>query len=74
MKVLLFPLLATLSFATDVIFKSDIPQYSASYSVDTTNPIYSEFHVQLELLNYNITNWTLTNGGEGVFMGIGLGT
>ncbi len=45
MKVLLFPLLATLSFAADVIFKSDIPQYSASYSVDTTNPMSPEFHV-----------------------------
>ena len=43
--------------AMDVVFKSGEPQYQASYSVDTTNPDLPELHIQLELLNYDITNW-----------------
>lgn len=43
--------------ALDVIFKSGEPQYQASYSVDTTNPDVPELHLQLELLNYDVTNW-----------------
>lgn len=43
--------------AMDVLFKSGEPQYQASYSVDTTNPDLPELHIQLELLNYDVTNW-----------------
>lgn len=43
--------------AMDVVFKSGEPQYQASYSVDTTNPDLPELHIQLELLNYDVTNW-----------------
>ena len=79
MKVLLFPVFTALVSAVDIFFTATDPQYSAHYSVDTTlNTINPELHLQLELLNYDIRNWTTTEIGtdsaEGVFMGIGLGT
>lgn len=73
-------LLVGAAIATDVTFRAEDPVYQASYSVDTSNPDNSELHVQLELLNYDISNWTITNengtfpSGQGVFMGIGLGS
>jgi hypothetical protein len=42
--------------------------------VDATDPNNQVLFVQLELLNYDISNWTNTDGGEGVMLGIGLGT
>lgn len=45
------------AYSLDVVFKSGEPQYQASYSVDTTNPDVPELHIQLELLNYDVTNW-----------------
>ena len=43
--------------ATDVVFKTGEPQYMASYNVDNSNPDAPELHVQLELMNYDITTW-----------------
>ncbi|CDW86968.1 UNKNOWN [Stylonychia lemnae] len=76
MRVLIFPVLTTLftTQAATVIFRSDEPQYRADYNVDATDPNNPQLFVQLELLNYDISNWTNTDGGEGVMMGIGLGT
>ena len=74
-------LLLGVAMATDVQFRTEDPIYQGSYSVDTSNPDTPEIHMQLELLNYDISNWTITNengtaipSGEGVFMGIGLGS
>lgn len=76
MKVLLFPLVTVALVSANIVsFRPSDPEYYADYGVDTSqNTTNPELVVQLSLNNYDVTNMTATDGTQGLFMGIGLGS
>ncbi|CDW87330.1 UNKNOWN [Stylonychia lemnae] len=47
---------------------------SINYIVDDTDPNDLQLIVQLRILNFDVSTWTLTDGSQGIFMAFGYGS